>query len=122
MPLDWYSRRFVEIHLNFHVFNPFPIPRPDRQNLLWQRVVALAGRMAAADERFTAWANQVGVEYGPLPEETRKDMIHELDAVVAHLYELSAEQLTHIFETFHEGWEYQARLTVTLNHYNRWQT
>ncbi|KAA3644153.1 MAG: hypothetical protein DWQ07_18760 [Chloroflexi bacterium] len=122
IPLDWYSRRFVEIHLNFHVFNPFPIPRPDRQNLLWQRVVALAGRMAAADERFTAWANQVGVEYGPLPEETRKDMIHELDAVVAHLYELSAEQLTHIFETFHEGWEYQARLTVTLNHYNRWQT
>ena len=34
-------------------------------------------------------------------------MIHELDAVVAHLYGLSEPQLFHIFKTFHEGWDYQ---------------
>lgn len=27
MPLDWYARRIVEISLNFHILNSFPIPR-----------------------------------------------------------------------------------------------
>src|SRR5439155_510401 len=26
IPLDWYARRFVEINLNFYLFNPLPIP------------------------------------------------------------------------------------------------
>ncbi len=28
IPLDWYARRFVELNVNFHILNPFPIPRP----------------------------------------------------------------------------------------------
>ena len=48
------------------------------------------------------------------------DMIAELDAVVAHLYGLSESHLTHIFETFHEGWEYQPRLKAVLAHYKAW--
>ena len=47
-------------------------------------------------------------------------MIAELDAVVAHLYGLSESHLTHIFETFHEGWDYQPRLTAVLKHYKSW--
>lgn len=26
----------------------------------------------------------------------------------------------HIFETFHEGWEYQPRLNAVLKHYKAW--
>jgi hypothetical protein len=44
-------------------------------------------------------------------------MIYELDAVVAHLYGLTERQLIHIFETFHEGWDYDARLRAVLKHY-----
>jgi len=44
-------------------------------------------------------------------------MIAELDAVVAHLYGLSPKQLVHIFETFHEGWDYEPRLRQVLRHY-----
>ena len=47
-------------------------------------------------------------------------MIHELDAVVAHLYGLSEPQLVHIFETFHESWDYQNRLDAVLRHYHAW--
>ncbi len=47
-------------------------------------------------------------------------MIHELDAVVAHLYGLSEAQLRHIFETFHEGWDYRPRLEAVLEHFARW--
>ncbi|MDE2644241.1 MAG: hypothetical protein OXI05_00170 [Bacteroidota bacterium] len=120
IPLDWYARRFVETHLTYFVINPFPIPRPSRENLLWQRVVELAGRLACPDDRFAEWADKVEVACGPLDEDEKEDRIHELDAVVAHLYGLSESQLVHIFETFHEGWDNEARLSGVLRHYKTW--
>jgi hypothetical protein len=119
--LDWYARRFVETHMDFHVLDPLPVPRPPVDHLLRQRAVALAGRLACADDRFAVWAKEVGVACGPLPPDERDDMIHELDTVVAHLYALSEKQLVHIFETFHEGWDYDARLRATLKHFREWK-
>jgi hypothetical protein len=121
IPLDWYARRFVEVSLNYHVLNPLPVPRPRRDNPLWQRAVALAGRLACPDKRFRKWAEAVDVEYGPLPDGEKQDMIHELDAAVAHLYGLFESQLKHIFETFHEGWDYATRLHATLKHFGAWE-
>ena len=48
-------------------------------------------------------------------------MIYELAAVVAHLYGLSEAQLIHIFETFHERWDYGDRLSGVLGHYRAWE-
>jgi hypothetical protein len=121
IPLDWYARRFVETHVNFHTLNAFPIPRPRRDNPLWDRIVQLAGRLACPDERFAEWAEAVGVETGPIPEPEREQMIFELDAVVAHLYGLNKAQLTHIFETFHKGWDYQGRLEGVLRYFREWE-
>ena len=121
LPLDWYARRFVETHLTYFVINPFPIPRPSRESVLWQRVVELAGRLACPDERFAVWAKKVGVDCGPLGEAEKEDHIHELDAVVAHLYGLSEPQLIHIFETFHEGWDFEPRLSGVMYHYKAWK-
>lgn len=117
--LDWYARRFVELNVNFFIFNPLPIPRPPRTHSLWQKAVALAGRLAAPDDRFADWAAQVGVEHGPLPPDVKQDMIDELDAVVARLYGLDEDQLTHLFETFHEGWDYAPRLAAVRAHFQR---
>ena len=122
IPLDWYARRFVELSLNFFILNPFPIPRPPRENMLWQRVVQLAGRLACPDDRFADWANKVDVIYGPMDEDEKEDHIHELDAVVAHLYGLNEAQLVHIFETFHDGWDFDQRLSGVLHHYQFWRT
>ena len=120
IPLDWYARRIVEANVNFHIINSFPIPRPKRDNPLWQRTVKLAGQLACPDNRFKTWVKEVGVDYGTIAVDKKQDMIHELDAVVAHLYGLSATQLTHIFETFHVGWKYQERLDAVLKHYRTW--
>ncbi len=119
--LDWYARRFVETTLNYHIFNPFPVPRPSRDDPLWQGTVDIAGRLACPDDRFESWASAVGVEVGPLEPDARADLIAEMDAVVAHLYGLSEPQLRHVFETFHEGWDYEERLLTTLAYYNRWR-
>lgn len=120
LPLDWYSRRFVELHVNFFIFNTLPIPRSSRTVPLWKRTVSLAGRLAATEKRFSRWAEAVGVECGRLDDDEKEDMIHELDAVAAHLYGLSEKQLVHIYETFHEGWEFGGRLESVLKHYLDW--
>ena len=121
LPLDWYARRFVEVSLTFFVLNPFPIPRPPTTDVRWQRAVGLAGRLACPDARFAEWANSVGVECGPLHDDLKLDMIHELDAVVAHLYGLDEKHLVHIFETFHEGWDFEPRLKETRKHFREWK-
>ena len=122
LSLDWYARRFVETGLKVHVISPFPIPRPDADGPLYKRVVELAGRLACPDERFADWAKGVGVECGPLEEDEKQDMIDELDAVVAHLYGLTKDHLTHIYETFHVGWDYHERLDATREHFNQWMS
>jgi len=121
LSLDWYARRFIETAVNFFIFNPLPVPRPPRESKLWQRAVSLAGRLAAVDDRFADWAKAVGVECGPLDASAKAHHIHELDAVVAHLYGLTEQQLVHIFETFHEGWDYADRLEATLKHFHAWK-
>ena len=98
------------------------MPRPSRENVLWQRVVELAGRLACPDKRFAEWASKVDVACGPLDEAEKEDHIHELDAVVSHLYGLSESQLIHIFETFHEGWDFESRLSGVMHHYQAWRT
>ena len=84
------------------------------------RVVALAGRLACPDSRFSIWAEKVGVAFGPLDVDEKEDMIHELDAVIAHLYGLNERQLIHVFETFHEGWEHTERLEGVRRHFQAW--
>ena len=120
IPLDWYSRRFVAKHVTLKIARALPVPRPSRRNPLRERVVELSGRLAAVDDRYADWAEKVGVEYGPLDEEEKRDKIYELDAVVAHLYGLSREHVEVIFETFHDGWDYEERLDRVLDYYASW--
>lgn len=119
LPLDWYARRFVEVSMNFFILNPFPIPRPERTEPLWRRVVSISGRLAAVDKRYAAWARAVGVECGGLAVAEADALIHELDATVALLYGLDEAQLVHVFQTFHEGWDYSDRLDSTLKYYRK---
>lgn len=120
IPFDWYARRFVETNVNLHLINSFPVPRPGRDDPLRQRVVEISGRIAAIDDRYADWANEIGVDYGPLDEEEKQNKIYELDAVVAHLYGLSREHVEIIFETFHDGWDHEERLDRVLNYYSIW--
>ncbi|MFC3992640.1 hypothetical protein [Actinoplanes siamensis] len=122
IPLDWVARTVAEVHMNFHVFNGLPVPRPKPGSLLSERVIEIAGRLAAVDGRYAAWAARVGVPVGSANDEaTKTDLIAELDAVVALLYGLDRGEVGHIFSTFHRGWDYQPRLTRVLEHYDTWK-
>ena len=120
MCLDWYARRFVKTHISYFILNPFPIPRPSREDLTWKQVVSLAARLACPDERFAHWAESAGVAYGPIQPDEKEEMMYQLDALVAHLYGVNERQLIHIFETHRKGWDYQAPLDSVLRHYRIW--
>lgn len=63
----------------------------------------------------------VGVKHGKLRPDEKVDHIYELDAVVAHLYGLTDRQLRIIYETFHEGWDFEDQLRATLKHFEEWK-
>ena len=121
IPLDWYARRYVEAHLTAGLLSAFPVPRPDEDDSRRLRVVEIAGRLAAVDDRYASWAAEVGVPVGSVRDgATKDDLIAELDALVAHLYGLGRSDVEHIFATFHRGWDYRPRLAAVLAHYDRW--
>ena len=70
---------------------------------------------------IATWADTIGVQCGPLGSDEKEDNITELDAVVSHLYGLNEPQVVHIFETFHEGWNYESRLKGVLRHFRAWK-
>jgi hypothetical protein len=121
VPLDWYARRYVDIHLTAGLLRSFPIPRPQKGNSLRNRAIEIAGRLAAVDNRYDEWAAAVGVAVGSVSDEgAQRVLVAELDAVVAHLYGLDRADVRHVFATFHRGWDYADRLSAVLRHYDQW--
>lgn len=118
MILDWFARCEVELSLNFFILNNFPIPDPGEGHPVRDRVVEIAGRLAAVDERYAEWAAAVGVPVGSANDPAVKaDLICELDACVAHLYGLDEDDLAVIYDTFHEGKDYSARHAAVRKHF-----
>ncbi|WP_420179051.1 Eco57I restriction-modification methylase domain-containing protein [Paenarthrobacter sp. TA1.8] len=122
IPFDWGARRWVELHLTFELLNALPVPVYDPDSGGAKRVVEIAGRLAARDDRYADWAAEVGVPVGSVKTPAEKDdLITELDAIVGLLYGLSEDQVEHVFSTFHRGWTYETRLDMVLQHYRAWK-
>jgi hypothetical protein len=119
IPFDWYARKVVELHLKLYILDSIPVPRPVPIDSRRKRIVTLAGRLAARDERYADWAHAIGVPVGTVttPQE-RATMEVEIDALVAHLYGLSRTQIIHVFATFHRGWVFRPRLDAVLAYFD----
>jgi hypothetical protein len=117
---DWYSRKVVDGHLKMYILDYIPIPDASTSSREWQRTVEISGRLAAVDNRFSAWAEAVGVNVDSVKTATEKELlIAELDALVFNLYGLSRSQVEHVFKTFHRGWDYSSRLEQVLAFYDQ---
>ena len=121
MILDWYARRVVELNMNFHILNSFPVPDSSpASDPVAARVAEIAGRLAAVDDRFSEWAAAVGVPVGSANDEpTKSELIYELDACVARLYGLDETDLEVIYTTFRHGVDYSDRYQAVLAHFRR---
>ena len=101
IPFDWESRRYIEVNYNFFILNMLCFPTPG--NTPWQRIGKLAARLSCVDERFADFATKVGVKYGPLTDAQRNDKRAEIDALVAHAYGLTEDELRFMFTDFTEN-------------------
>ena len=118
MICDWQARRTVELHMTFELLNAFSIPDPGTGHPVRDRVVVIAGRLAAVDERFNEWADQVGVPVGSANDEkVKQDLIAELDACVGYLYGLDEDDLRVIFKTFSRTRDYSAHYEHVLSYF-----
>lgn len=122
VPFDWYTRRVVELHMTFDIFNSCPVPDFVPENDRHQHIVNLAGRLAAVDDRYGEWAEQVGVEVASVKTEQEKaDLIAELDAAVALLYGLDESDIHVIYDTFHKTIDHLPNINAVLGHYRNLQ-
>ncbi|WP_419849073.1 hypothetical protein [Candidatus Poriferisocius sp.] len=120
IPCDWQSRRTIELVMSFGQFNQLSVPDPGEGHPVRDRVVEIAGRLAAVDERFAEWAAEVGVPVGSANDEAViQDLICELDACVAHLYGLDEDDLAVVYETFSEAVDYSEHHAAVLAHFRR---
>lgn len=101
MPCDWQARRTVELVMSFEQLRLLCVPDPGEREPVRDRVVEIAGRLAAVDERLADWAAAVGVPVGSANDPgVGPDLIAELDACVAHLYGLDEDDLAVLYSTF----------------------
>ena len=100
-PLDWLARRYVETHLNFYVLNMLCFPEWGVTD--WRRIGRLAARLSCVDGRFSEFAAEAKVECGPPTSNERSDMRAEIDALVAHAYGLTKDELRFTFTDFTEN-------------------
>ena len=101
LPFDWIARRYVETNLNYFILNILTFP--PLNDTPWQRIGTLAAELSCVDERFEDFAEEAAVEWGPLREAVRNDKRAEIDALVAHAYGLTEDELSFIFTDFTEN-------------------
>ena len=101
LPFDWLSRRYVEVNVNYFIFNSLTFPPVN--DFPTRRLGTLAARLSCVDARFSDFAAEVGVDHGPLTDAERNDMRAEIDALVARAYDLTRDELRFIFTDFTEN-------------------
>jgi hypothetical protein len=115
LPFDWYSRCFVELHMNFFIFNSLPVPKFDSENAICRRVAQIAALLASQDKRLAGWFDSaLSINESSHESLNFEQLTAELDGLVAALYELTSDQLIYIFNHFQLGWFDASRLAIAL--------
>ena len=120
MPLDWYTRRYVVLHMNTHILNGLPIPLLKNDDDRRNRIIEVSGRLAAVNENYLPWAREVGVKVASVTSEEERELLFaELDALVSHSYGLQRAHVIHLYNTFRRNHDYGSRLTHVLAFYDQ---
>jgi hypothetical protein len=98
LAFDWQARRFVERHLSFFILEGLRLPPLDNET--YTALAEASASLSCVDERFTEFASATGVECGPRSENDRARLRVEIDARVAHAYNLTPNELEVVFSDF----------------------
>jgi len=101
VPSDWWARKLVDRHVGARIIRRLPIPRLSPAEL--DQVEAVARRCVDS-----------AAEGGRLDLED----LAQIDALVSHGHGLDRDDVIHVFETFHRGWDYGPRLEKVLGYFD----
>ncbi|MDB9430494.1 ATP-binding protein [Microcystis aeruginosa CS-555/01A07] len=93
----------VTSHLSFFYVYQNPIPRLKEGDKYFQEIVENAAKLICTTEEFEQLVKEVGIgshKNGVTEEAERMEIRAKLDAIVAHLYELTPTEFQHILSTF----------------------
>lgn len=99
LSFDWLARRRVENKMAFGILNALPVPMLGAHG---DRIIDLAGRLSFVDDRFADFATRARVTGWPLPPGERIAAEAEIDALVAHAYGITEDDLGVVFNDFNE--------------------
>lgn len=123
---DWTARRYVEATVSKGILSALPFPAVESHGDLERRLIINSARLAAVDDRYADWADEVERTLGEkigvgtaVDEDIREDLIVDNEAIVSLLYGLDDELLRTLYSTFHRGWDFEPELTRVLTHRRR---
>jgi hypothetical protein len=102
---DWLLRQRVNATLNmFHIYQ-MPVPRLTDSGASFAPMVSLTARLICTTPEYAElWQEVMGTPWsqscGAADHAERARLRAELDAIVAHLYDLTEEEFAHILSTF----------------------
>ena len=116
IPFDWYVRRWVELNFTFELLNPMPIPKFSETDVRCLALIELVSSLVPSCQGFDEWITELSLDSPKkvLSNEEKMATLAKIDGLVASLYGLNLEQTSHLFSTFHKGWNYEDRLKKTL--------
>jgi hypothetical protein len=101
--LDYLVRQRVSAHVSFFFVHQLPVPRLTESDPHFAPIVARAAKLICTTPEYDDLAKEVGLgdhRAGVTDPAERNRLRAELDAMVAHLYELGESELTHILGSF----------------------
>jgi hypothetical protein len=98
LPFDWQARRFVETDVLYFILELLTVPAVSDE--AYEELVTLGARLSCPDERFAEVAEACGVEPGLLTDEIRTALRARVDALIAHAYGLTPDDLPVLFADF----------------------
>jgi hypothetical protein len=102
--LDFVVRRKVAVSVTKTVMSTLPIPDvPLTGDGPGAEAVRVSARLICRSSEFDELANVLGVDCAPLSREEERELRAELDARVARLYGLNAEQVELILADFRQS-------------------
>ena len=101
--LDYFLRLKVSASINFFYIYQLPVPRLTEKDAGFMPIVERASKLICTTPEFDDLAKEVGLEShknGVTDEAERQTLRAELDALVAHLYDLTEAEFEYILTTF----------------------
>ena len=99
---DWLIRTKVTSHCSIFYVYQMPVPRLAEGDVRFEQLVARSARLICTGSEFDGIAREAGIDGSQpaLDPHGRTHLRAEIDAIVAHLYGITTDELQHILAAF----------------------